>query len=69
MTPTMTLAHLVFAIATSSYILIAIQFEEHDMVREFGNTYEEYRRRVPMLVPFSRRRRTTSPAARQSASA
>jgi len=53
MTPTMTLAHLVFAIATSVYILLAIQFEEHDMVREFGDTYEEYRRRVPMLVPFT----------------
>jgi methanethiol S-methyltransferase len=53
MTPTMTLAHLVFAIATSTYILLAIQFEEHDMVREFGETYEDYRRRVPMLVPFT----------------
>ena len=68
MTPTMTLAHLVFAIATSVYILLAIQFEEHDMVREFGNTYEEYRGRVPMLIPFSRARRTAA-AARQSASA
>ena len=54
MTPTMTLAHLVFSIATSAYILVAIQFEEHDLVREFGAEYEQYRRRVPMLVPFSR---------------
>jgi protein-S-isoprenylcysteine O-methyltransferase Ste14 len=54
MTPTMTIAHLVFAIATSAYILIAIQLEEHDLVREFGHTYEDYRRRVPMLVPFAR---------------
>ena len=53
MTPTMTLAHLVFSIATSTYILLAIQFEEHDLVREFGETYEDYRRRVPMLVPFT----------------
>jgi methanethiol S-methyltransferase len=52
MTPTMTFAHLLFSIATTAYILIAIQLEEHDMVREFGNTYEDYRRRVPMLVPF-----------------
>lgn len=55
MTPTMTLAHLVFSIATSAYILVAIQFEEHDLVREFGTEYEQYRQRVPMLVPFSRR--------------
>ena len=54
MTPTMTLAHLVFSIMTSSYIMVAIQLEEHDLVREFGAAYEEYRRRVPMLVPFSR---------------
>ena len=51
MTPTMTLAHLVFAVATTLYILIAIQFEEHDLVREYGATYERYRDRVPMLVP------------------
>ena len=53
MTPTMTAAHLMFAIATSTYILLAIQFEEHDLVREFGHAYQEYRRRVPMLVPFT----------------
>lgn len=60
MTPTMTAAHLVFAVATSAYILIAIQLEEHDLVREFGDTYEDYRRRVPMLVPFPRAKETTA---------
>jgi len=50
-TPTMTLTHLVFAIGTTLYILIAIQLEEHDLIAEHSE-YALYKRRVPMLVPF-----------------
>ena len=53
--PTMTIAHLVFALVTTAYILVAIQLEERDLVHFHGDSYREYRKQVPMLVPFAKR--------------
>ena len=50
-TPTMTVAHLVFALVTTAYILAAIRWEERDLVELHGQKYADYRRSVPMLVP------------------
>ena len=49
--PTMTVAHLFFAAMTTAYIIIAIQFEERDLVHEHGARYRDYRGLVPMLFP------------------
>jgi protein-S-isoprenylcysteine O-methyltransferase Ste14 len=49
-TPTMTVTHLFFAAVTTAYIVVAIRFEERDLMREHPE-YAEYRRHVPMLVP------------------
>lgn len=50
-TPAMTIAHLVFAIATTAYIFIAIQLEEKDLIDAYGNDYKRYREAVPMILP------------------
>jgi methanethiol S-methyltransferase len=50
-TPRMTLGHLIFAVGTLGYILIAIQLEERDLIGVFGQRYLGYRREVGMLIP------------------
>lgn len=57
-TPTMTAGHLFFALGTTIYILVAIQFEEHDLTNAHGVDYVNYQNNVPMLIPRFGRRTT-----------
>ena len=66
-TPTMTAGHLLFALATTGYILIAIQLEERDLIGQFGDQYRRYRKQVGMLVPLPGRTLADGTGARPSA--
>jgi methanethiol S-methyltransferase len=65
-TPHMTAAHLLFAVATTAYILIAIRFEERDL-QQIHPEYADYRRRVPMLIPRLARGGSARPPVEQTA--
>ena len=55
-TPQMTVGHLIFAIATTGYILLAVQLEERDLLQRFGKRYAAYRKQAPMFLPLPRNR-------------
>jgi protein-S-isoprenylcysteine O-methyltransferase Ste14 len=50
--PVMSLGHLVFAAATTAYMLIAVRLEERDLVGAFGEVYVRYQKQVSMIVPW-----------------
>lgn len=55
--PVMTIGHLYFAVVTTLYIMVALQFEERDLVDSLGDAYVQYREEVRMIVPLPKRRR------------
>jgi protein-S-isoprenylcysteine O-methyltransferase Ste14 len=52
--PTMTAGHLLFAVATTGYIIIGTRLEERDLVAAIGQPYVDYQQKVPALVPLPR---------------
>jgi protein-S-isoprenylcysteine O-methyltransferase Ste14 len=52
----MTAGHLVFTLGMSAYILVAMRYEERDLVNHIGERYQRYRQEVPALVPLPGRR-------------
>lgn len=61
-TPRMTLGHLFFAAVFTAYIVLAIRWEERDMIARYGESYRAYRGQVSMLLPLPNKRKRAAEA-------
>lgn len=52
----MRVSHLLFAVLSTGYVLVGIQLEERDLIKTFGEKYKLYKKRAPMLIPFSKKK-------------
>ncbi|MEH6406736.1 MAG: methanethiol S-methyltransferase [Leeuwenhoekiella sp.] len=60
-TPVMTTGHLLFTVITTAYILIAVKFlEEKDLKKALGSKYVNYQKEVPMIIPFTKKRKVSA---------
>jgi len=57
-TPLMTVGHLIFTIITTLYIFVAVKYlEEKDLKNSIGKAYEDYQNKIPMIIPFTKRKK------------
>jgi len=66
--PTMTVGHLLFALVTTGYILVAVQLEERDLIAAHGESYRRYRREVPAFLPLPGKQSGAMPTATRTPS-
>lgn len=67
-TPTMTVGHFVFALGLTAYIALGVIFEERDLLKAHGDSYERYRRRTRKFLPIPRVPKISAPVSQLSES-
>ena len=50
--PDLSLDRLLYNILWSTWIIVGSVFEERDLLADFGESYRDYQRKVPMLIPW-----------------